>query len=171
MAPGSCMAGTVQNGVVVGRHERAAEVAAGAIVELYGRRLVSLALFGSAARGTTRPDSDIDLFIVATDLPRGRVARVAEFQPVEQRVSEALPDAPYLSPVIKTPEELSAGTPLLFDMTEDARILVDRDGVLAARLARLATRMRELGSRRIWRDGWWYWDLKPDYRPGEVFEL
>ncbi|MEW5981807.1 MAG: hypothetical protein AB1806_05495 [Acidobacteriota bacterium] len=56
-------------------------------------------------------------------------------------------------------------------MVEDARILVDRDGLLAARLDRLAKRMRELGSRRIWRDGWWYWDLKPDYRPGEIFEL
>jgi hypothetical protein len=165
------MTGGAPNAGVVDRHERAIRVAAVAIREHYGPRLVSLALFGSAARGTARPDSDLDLFIVATGLPRGRVARMAEFEGVEQRVTEALPDPPYLSPVIKTPEELSAGTPLLFDMTEDARILVDRGGVLATRLERLATRMRELGSRRIWRDGWWYWDLKPDFRPGEVFEL
>jgi hypothetical protein len=27
------------------------------------------------------------------------------------------------------------------------------------------------GARRIWCGNAWYWDLKPDYRPGEVFEL
>jgi hypothetical protein len=32
--------------------------------------------------------------------------------------------------------------------------------------------MRALGSRRVYlADGSWYWDLKPDFRPGEVVEL
>jgi hypothetical protein len=32
--------------------------------------------------------------------------------------------------------------------------------------------MAELGSRRIeLPDGGWYWDLKPDWRPGEVVDL
>jgi hypothetical protein len=32
-------------------------------------------------------------------------------------------------------------------------------------------RLDALGSRRIWRGTRWYWDLKPDYRPGMIFEL
>ena len=56
-------------------------------------------------------------------------------------------------------------------MTEDARILVDRGGFFAAALEDLRTRLRRLGARRVWRGAEWYWDLKPDYRPGEIFEI
>jgi hypothetical protein len=155
----------------LGRHDAAVGAAALAIREHYGARLVSLALFGSVARGTSHRDSDVDLLIMATGLPRGRVARADDFRLIERQVAEAVPDAPSLSPVFKTPDEILQGTPLLFDMVEDAHLLVDGDGFLGGQLARLAGRFQALGSRRMWRDGWWYWDLKPDYRPGEVFEL
>ena len=56
-------------------------------------------------------------------------------------------------------------------MTEDARILHDPDRCLASVLDSLRTRLRELGSKRIWRGDAWYWDLKPDYRWGDVIEL
>jgi predicted nucleotidyltransferase len=52
----------------------------------YGARLVSLAVFGSVGRGTPRPDSDVDLLIVAADLPRGHTARVEEFFAIERRL-------------------------------------------------------------------------------------
>ena len=76
-----------------------------------------------------------------------------------------------MSPVFKTPAEIEHGSPLLFDMVEDARILTDRDGYLEAVLGRLRYRLRELGARRIWRGNAWFWDLKPDYKPGEIFEI
>jgi hypothetical protein len=56
-------------------------------------------------------------------------------------------------------------------MTEDADLVFDRDGDFAARLDRLRRRLRERGSRRVWQGASWYWDLQPDFRPGEVFEL
>jgi hypothetical protein len=43
--------------------------------------------------------------------------------------------------------------------------------VLAARLQALRERLAEPGARRIWRGKAWYWDLKPDYRLGDVFLL
>lgn len=144
---------------------------------VYGPRLLSLAVFGSAGRGTSRPDSDLDLFLVVNGLPDGRRARVDEFVAVESAVAAALPAAdsahphPQLSPVFKTPAELALGSPLMFDMVEDARILEDHGGLLAAALDRLRRRLAELGARRIWRGDAWFWDLKPDYRPGEVFEI
>src|SRR3989304_10213046 len=49
----------------------------------YGARLVGCAVYGSVGRGTPREDSDVDLLIVARDLPDGRMRRVEEFEPVE----------------------------------------------------------------------------------------
>ncbi len=95
----------------------------------YGERLVSVAVFGSVARGTPREDSDVDLLVVALDLPAGRMRRVEEFLPVEERLEEALrgvdpTGAPVmLSAIFKTPAEVERGSPLFLDMVEDARIL------------------------------------------------
>jgi predicted nucleotidyltransferase len=46
----------------------------------YADRLVSIVFFGSAARGTQNNNSDVDLLIVAEDLPSGRLKRVKEFE-------------------------------------------------------------------------------------------
>lgn len=143
----------------------------------YGDRLVSLVVFGSVGRGTMRPDSDIDLLIVAEGLPSGRIPRVNDFASVETGLAPLLERfrregiATEFSPVFKTPAEAAHTTPLFLDMVEDAIILHDRDGFFAGVLDRLRSRLAILGSRRIWRGNAWYWDLKPDYKPGEIFEL
>jgi hypothetical protein len=143
----------------------------------YGDRLVSLVVYGSVGRGTPRADSDLDLLIVAERLPSGRVARSEEFRAVEDALgpeTAALRRAGFtceLSPVFKTPAEVEQGSPLFLDMIDDARLLFDRNGFLAQALAAFAARLRALGARRVWRGDAWFWDLKPDYRPGEVFDL
>ena len=143
----------------------------------YGERLVAVAVYGSVGRGTPRFDSDVDLLIVAEGLPHGRFPRVDDFLAVEEALAPRLQSAreaglrPELSPIFKTRAELRRGTPLLLDMTEDAVILFDRDGCLADTLERLRGRLRELGSKRIWRGNAWYWDLKPDYKWGDTIEL
>jgi len=143
----------------------------------YGARLVSMAVFGSVGRGTPRSDSDVDVLIVADDLPNGRLRRAAEFRPVEAALAAHLAEArsaglaPEWSPVFKTPAEIDQGSPLLLDMIEDARILYDREDFLRQALAGLKVRLQRLGAHRIWLGSAWYWDLKPDYKPGEVFEL
>lgn len=117
---------------------------------LYGERLVTLAVFGSVGRGAGGPDSDIDLLIVARRLPWGRIARMTEFRRVEDRLAEA-PDpevaglAQRLSPVIKTPEETRAGSPLFLDMLEDACLLVG--GRWFRRGSRVSGRRRNRGER------------------------
>ena len=148
-----------------------------ALREHYGQRLVACAVFGSVGRGTPRHDSDIDLLLVIRGLPRGRLNRVEEFLPVDAQLEPALKahhpqGAPVaLSPVFKTPEEVEAGSLLFLDMVEDARILYDPEGFLAGYFNRFRTRLRQLGSRRIRRGNAWYWELKPDLKPGEVFTL
>lgn len=143
----------------------------------YADRLVSLVVFGSIGRGTPRPDSDADLLIVAEPLPDGRMARVDEFAPIENGLAATLADGGRLgfsnecSPVFKTPDEVLAGSPLLLDMVEDARVLYDRDAFFRTAIDQLKDRLTRHGARRIWRGNAWLWDLKPDYRPGDVFEL
>lgn len=143
----------------------------------YGDRLVSLVIYGSVGRGTMRPDSDIDLLIIANDLPAGRIPRVNDFAVVEQRLAPLFERlrregvSTETSPVFKTPEEAARLSPLFLDMVDDAVMLHDRGGFFSGVLDRLRSRLATLGSRRIWRGNAWYWDLKPDYKPGEIFEL
>ena len=101
-------------------------------VSFYGRALVSLAVFGSVARGTAKPESDIDLLFVCDQLPDGRRPRVAQFLRLEDRLRAREPRflTVLLSPAIKSPQELLRGSPLLWDMTEDVMILHDWDGFL-----------------------------------------
>lgn len=148
-----------------------------AVEAVYRKRLVTLAVFGSVARETQRPDSDVDLLLVCDPLPDGRLRRMAEFENVERRVEPLLSSfgqkgiLTSLSPIIKTPEEVKRGGLIYLDMVEDARVLYDRDDFFKRFLERLRMRLAELGSRRIRLGSAWYWDLKPDFKPGEVFEL
>lgn len=143
----------------------------------YGPRLVSVAVYGSVGRGTPRRDSDIDLLVVAEELPRGRMPRMAEFQQIENRLAPALQQSrehglsTQISPVIRSPEEIRRGSLLLLDMTEDARILFDRAGFLKEELDLLRQRLAKLGARRIPYRGAWYWLLKDEMEPGEVFRI
>ena len=148
-----------------------------ACLEFYGPRLVSAAVFGSVARGTMRPDSDIDLLLVVDDLPTGRMPRMREFEPVEHQLKPLLQESARhgvhttVSPVLKTPQELEYGSPLFLDMTEEVLILYDPNGVLQTYLDDLSARLKALGARRIRKGGGYYWLLKPDLKPGEDFTL
>ncbi|MDI6823449.1 MAG: nucleotidyltransferase domain-containing protein [Bacillota bacterium] len=135
----------------------------------YGERLVSLAVFGSVARGTPGPFSDIDLLVVADPLPVGRVRRVEEFQAIEDRLGEEIRALGRqgihtdLAPVFKTPAEVLMGSPLFLDMVEEARILFDRGRFLSDYLAKLRRSLGRTGARKVrWR-GAWYWDLTPHF--------
>lgn len=145
--------------------------------EYYANRLVSLVIFGSVGRGTPRADSDIDCLLVVENLPHGRMARVNEFSVIEKMLAPHLEQAwragvtTDLSPVFKTPAEVERGSLLFLDMIDDARFLYDRNGFMQHALEKFKARLEQLGARRIWQGNTWYWDLKPDYKPGEVFEL
>lgn len=142
-----------------------------------GDALKSVVLFGSVARGEATPYSDIDLFIVVDDLPRGRMARLAYVQAADQRIETRLNELRVegiyseVCPILKTPEEAARFRPLYLDFIEDAIILADRDGFFAGVLRRVKKRLKELGSVRRQMGKIRYWELKPDYRPGEIFDL
>ncbi len=143
----------------------------------YRERLVTAAIFGSVARQTATGESDIDLLVVATDLPMGRVKRVSEFTAIEIRLKKEIKELEgsgihtWLSPVIQTPEEVLSGGLLFLDMIFDVLILYDRNDFFKNFLNSFKERLERLGAKRIVQGDRWYWDLKPDYRQGEIFEI
>ncbi|MDQ7030174.1 MAG: nucleotidyltransferase domain-containing protein [Ardenticatenia bacterium] len=145
--------------------------------ETLGDRLVSVVLFGSVARGEAGPTSDIDLFVVLEEAPRGMRRRRALLEPARQRLTPALEalwqQGIYTDfvEIIRSREEARRFHPVYLDMTEEAVILYDKNAFFAGILERLRRRLQELGARKKRIGKVWYWDLKPDFRPGEVIEL
>jgi len=113
------------------------EVFVGECQRHFGERFISVAVIGPVDRGIPRPDSDIDFVIGTASLPRGHVAQVADFAAVGAQLAASLRDlrplgiAIELSAVLKTPSQAKQGSPLFLDMLDDARLLVDRGGILA----------------------------------------
>jgi predicted nucleotidyltransferase len=149
----------------------------GHALAFYGERLVSLAVFGSHASGRARPNSDLDLLLVLTAAAPRRRLRLDEFDQFEDGLAPALETVEQegwsieLSPVIRTRDEAAGFSILYLDMTVDVRILFDRQEFLRRRLDRMRTELRRLGAQRRTLGTRWYWVLKKDHRPGEVFEI
>lgn len=138
--------------------------------------ILSFALFGSVARGSARPDSDIDVLIVHKPVdfePMDRFIKVLsdlreseEYQRLER---EGLSPDPYV--IFMTEKALYERPLILLDIMDHGIIIYD-DGTLQRRFDSLRKRLAELGSKKvILEDGSWYWCLKPDWKPGEVIEL
>lgn len=148
-----------------------------ALKESFGNALVSVAVFGSVARGEAGRDSDVDLLVVAEGLPNSKLRRQDIFMEVEEKlepdVEEAGKEGYHIefSPVLRTPGEVARLPPLLLDMVEDAVILYDKGGFLRGLLDQLRRRLEELGAERVRCGKLWYWRLKRDYRFGEVIEV
>jgi len=138
-----------------------------ALRERLGERLLAVALFGSVARGEATPDSDIDLLVIVSERPS---EALTEYLSVRRQIE------PYplrrLSPLVTTPEQLRRNFLLLLDITEEGLILHDPQGVLAGLLTKVRERLQQWGSRKVrLPDGTWYWQLKTDWRLGEVLSL
>ena len=142
-----------------------------------GDDLRAVALFGSVARGEAGPDSDLDLYLVTRirvspllDPRLDRVRGVRESP--EYHELARLGYQPDPMPILHTVEHLATHPWILLDISHHGVILHDPDGVLARELEAVRRRLADLGARRVEQpDGSWYWDLKQDWRPGEVVEL
>jgi hypothetical protein len=141
-----------------------------------GDDLVAMALFGSVARGQALADSDLDLYVVTRRPILGDARLHGTWDRIDASSEyQALVRAGYCptpSRVPHTVNDLARHPWILLDITHHGVILYDPEGVLERELDAVRRRMAELGSKRVeLPDGSWYWDLKPDWRPGEVVDL
>ena len=110
-------------------------------------------------------------------MPTGAFRRQETLDPVRKRLQAELDrlwsQGIYtdFSEIIKSETEARRTHPLYLDMTEEAVILFDRGGFFAGVLERLRERLQELGAERKQLGRLRYWDLKPDFKPGEVTTL
>lgn len=149
------------------------------VQELLGEKLVSVAVFGSAARGEAESESDIDILVVAKDLPVDIGSRMKAMASVRKKLrnSKAYAEAaskklPRLfSEVILTPDEVAKHPPILLDVSVEGVLLFDKGGFLEKELENLRKRLRELGAKRVRGKEGWYWILKPSAKFGEVIEV
>jgi len=173
MTPPATASDAVLNQTLQRLTERYAAIAQ----EVLGDNLTSVVLFGSVAQGRARPESDIDLLVICRELPTGAFRRQETLDPVRERLQAELDrlwsQGVYadFSEVIKSETEARRTHPLYLDMTEEAVILFDRGGFFAGVLERLRERLQELGAERKQLGRLRYWDLKPDFKPGEVITL
>ena len=100
-----------------------------------GTNLVALAFFGSRARGEEREDSDLDVLLLALDLPAHPLERNRlVYEPIQDWREK--PCA--ISVLARTVEEFTADiTPLHLDLAVDAIIFYDPQGFLEEKLRRV----------------------------------
>jgi len=135
-----------------------------------GENLVSVVLFGSCVSGRAHKDSDLDTLIIARDLDQSRLRRRRPFLRAAREISPAL--AEKISIVALTPKQAEHVRPFYLGMLDASCFLRDDGDFFAGVLGRLRARLAELGSRKLVDpDGYEYWDLKPDYKRGDVIVL
>lgn len=142
------------------------------------KNLISVVLYGSMARGEVTKDSDIDLLIISDNLPKERSRRQDMFMEMEKesdkevkKIYEKWGCYPYISPILKTKDDARNFSPLYLDMVTDAKILYDKDDFFKNILEKLRLELKSLNARKITVGKKWYWDLKPDYKFGEVIKI
>lgn len=133
--------------------------------ETLGGKLMSVALFGSYARGDYHPGSDLDLLVIAEQLPAHPVERIQWLHKLVVLVAKKR-----VGFVAWTPEEFSNSFPSFYlDLGLDARILFDPTGFLSSRLNRVREIIEEAGLYRIQKGRNFAWRFKkPPQRGYEI---
>ena len=149
------------------------------IIDYFREKLISVVLYGSLARGTVKEYSDIDLLVIAEDLPCRYSDRVKMISHILDDVSSIRTKLwiekkiyPLIDIILLSKNEASIHHPFYLDMIYDAIIIYDKDSFMRSKIEELRRKLSEMGSKRIQLpNGRYYWVLKPSIKWGELIEL
>ncbi len=141
-------------------------------------RLTSFAVYGSVARGKAKKNSDVDVLLISNDFSGSLGSRIEKLCLIETLIEEELTwlrkHGVYvrLSFYPLRANEARRKPFLFLDLTEEAVILYDENCFLEKILVELKSKLKEQGAKKVFvNEENWYWDLKPQYRFGEVIEI
>ncbi|MCS7200121.1 MAG: nucleotidyltransferase domain-containing protein [Caldimicrobium sp.] len=132
------------------------------IKNYYGENLLSLALFGSSARGDLTISSDIDILVIVKSSSLKMRERIFSFY---HSVGDSLNirDKEFtLSPLILTLDELKQFTPFLLNLLHCVDILYDENNTLQNYLKKMQTLCQEglIQMKELDNYSYWWYDYK-----------
>ncbi len=141
--------------------EKDCECIVNALKKKLGDDLIAVALFGSYARGDYHERSDIDLLLIARNLPENRLKQASFLSHAVAECKRMPSFVPY------PPEEFDTSFPSFYlDLGLDAIILYDTNGLLEQRLKRIREIIEEAGLYRTGTRHNFFWNWKNPPKPG-----
>jgi len=134
-------------------------------------------LLCSVAKGKANPESDIDLLILykKTDFDlsleyaktMNEIRTTEEYKKLFERGICA-----EISPYFVTIEELKENPLILLDIMDEGIVLYENGKCFRKLMKKFKEKLQKLGSRKVFLpDGSYYWELKPDWKIGELVEI
>ena len=138
--------------------EKRCEKIVAALQTALKERLIAVALYGSWARGDAHEDSDVDLLLIADDLPDHPIQRVRF---LKKAGGEQASGVQFYARTREGFESYFGVMYLEFGL--DARVLYDPMGYLAEKLDRIRDIINEAGLYRVQkgRELFWHWKSPP----------
>jgi predicted nucleotidyltransferase len=136
------------------------------LVSGYGRRLKGVVLFGSVARGSAGMTSDIDLIVLASEMPSkydGRVGEALDIIHGAPARARWAPPGSWHQPelILLDAAEVGEPYPFFLDVVEEGVVLYDVGGFTENLLSSLREKFKASGAARTrLQDGSWYWSLE-----------
>jgi len=148
------------------------------ILKNFKDKICAISVFGSVARDQARDDSDIDMLIIVSG--NKEKIRAKKISQIDLKVNDwgefkALMRKGIhtkIFGILKREDELRENPLILLDILDHGKVLYDPRSIMKKILYDFEKKLKELRTKKIlFSDGKWCWDLKPDWRPGEIVEI
>ncbi len=145
--------------------------------ERYKDRLISICVYGSAARGTAGPTSDVDLLLVVEGL-RGSVGKRLQelYESIsgienERKLLSASGHFADISLFPLSPSESASFLPIYLDIIDEGVIIYDKANFLENVLTRCRSMLTEAGAEKVSTRHGWFWRVNPNMLVGEAIAV
>jgi predicted nucleotidyltransferase len=148
------------------------ELAVARLFETLGSDLESIVLFGSLSAGKAKPESDIDLLVVARNLPEkysdrtGIIREVVSSNLMDKLIINTWKDKGIyadLDILLMDIKEAGVTHPFYLDLTRNCIIIYDKNKTMSRKILEVAKNLEKIGAKRFEEpNGSWYWILGSD---------